>query len=630
MQNLLDELTDLLSKDKRLVVDGKLLKNKVVELTLQLDPKLLKLLLSNSRIKNIFFQQVGDIHIFDKIKFQKFINNKSFLPNSFTSFKNKIGLDEGDNFINEKTEITLSWPYKDCILEGNQNKDSQRKNEIFWNETLASEEIDRLLDPKVFRAFKKYDKNGESEVTDISLQDNFIIKGNNLIALHSLKKVYTEKIKLIFIDPPYNTHNDSFRYNDSFSHSTWLTFMKNRLEVAKDLLRNDGLFWISISDKEAHYCKVLADEVFGRDNFVADVIWNSTKSVTNTAVISDAHTHILLYAKDINSLKANRTSFRLTADESIFSNPDNDKRGKWVADPFQVEGERPNQLYTITNPNTGVEYRPNPGNSWKNEKKVFDQLLKDNRIVFGTTGEAGPQRKRFWFEAKERGKVTTTLWKDLPTTTNGTKHLKSLFGEKVFDNPKPEGLMERIIQLSTEENDIVLDYHLGSGTTATAAHKMKRRYIGIEQMDYIHEVPVIRLQKVIEGENGGISSSQDWKGGGSFIYFELHAIIENFIDDLSICKTKPEVIDLVIKNLDKNIFKYNLTQDLKKVLKSEAKNHSLQEFKTYILSIIDFNQAYHSYSEIDDSDYKVSEKDKILTAKFYSLNEQEVKTHRKS
>ncbi|HLV91636.1 MAG TPA: site-specific DNA-methyltransferase, partial [Aequorivita sp.] len=223
-----------------------------------------------------------------------------------------------------------------------------------------------------------------------------------------------------------------------------------------------------------------------------------------------------------------------------------------------------------------------------------------------------------------------TLWKDLPTTTNGTKHLKSLFGEKVFDNPKPEGLMERIIQLSTEENDIVLDYHLGSGTTATAAHKMKRRYIGIEQMDYIHEVTVMRLQKVIEGENGGISSSQDWKGGGSFIYFELHDIIESFIDDLSICKTKPEVIDLVIKNLDKNIFKYNLTQDLKKVLKSEAKNHSLQEFKTYILSIIDFNQAYHSYSEIDDSDYKVSEKDKILTAKFYSLNEQEVKTHRKS
>ena len=196
MQNLLDELTNLLANDKRLVVDGKLLKNKVVELTLQLDPRLLKLLLSNSRIKNIFFQQVDGVYIFDKIKFQKFINNKSFLPNSFTSFKNKIGLIEGDDFINENTEVVLAWPYKDCLLEGNPSKDSQRKNEIFWNETLASEEIDRLLDPKVFRAFKKFDTNGESEVTDISLQDNFIIKGNNLVALYSLKKVYTEKIKL--------------------------------------------------------------------------------------------------------------------------------------------------------------------------------------------------------------------------------------------------------------------------------------------------------------------------------------------------------------------------------------------------------------------------------------------------
>lgn len=630
MQNLLEELTELLKNDERLVVDGKLLKNKVIELTLAMDSKFLRLLLSNSRIKNHFFQQVDEVCVFDKIAFQKFINNKSFLPDSYTSFKNRIGLNDSHEFLYENKEVILSWPYKDCVLEGGQSEDSQNKNEIFWNETLASEEIDRLLDPKVFRGFKRFDINGENEVTDLSLQDNFIIKGNNLVALHSLKKVYSEKIKLIFIDPPYNTQNDSFRYNDSFSHSTWLTFMKNRLEVAKDMLRKDGLFWISVSDKEAHYCKVLSDEIFGRENFVADVIWNSTKSVTNTAVISDAHTHILLYAKDIDSLKTNRTSFRLTADESIFSNPDNDKRGKWVADPFQVEGVRPNQLFAITNPNTGVEYRPNPGNSWKNEKKVFDQLLKDNRIVFGTTGEAGPQRKRFWYEAKERGKVTTTLWKDLPTTTNGTKHLKSLFGEKVFDNPKPEGLMERIIQLSTAENDIVLDYHLGSGTTAAAAHKMGRRYIGIEQMDYINEVPVVRLQKVIEGENGGISSSQDWKGGGSFIYCELFSLIQNFMDALSICKSKTEVIRLVLKNSDENFFKYNLTRNLETALKSEAKTLTLSELKSYIPTIIDFNQAYLPYSEIDDADYKVSEIDKTLTAKFYSLDEQEIKTNRKN
>ena len=621
MQNLLEVLNELLEHDERLVVDGKLLKNKIIELALAMDSGLLKLLLSNERIKTRFFQQIEDVFVFDKIAFQKFISNKTFLPDSYTSFKNRVGLVNDGEFIKENKDVVLTWPYKDCVLEGGQSKDAEKKNEVFWNETLAPEEIDRLLDPKVFTAFTRYDKDGQKEVSELSIQDNFIIKGNNLIALHSLKKVYSEKIKLIFIDPPYNTHNDSFRYNDSFSHSTWLTFMKNRLEVAKDLLRKDGLFWISISDKEAHYCKVIADEIFGRENFVADVIWNSTKSVTNTAVISDAHTHILLYAKDINSFKANRTSFRLTADESIFSNPDNDERGKWVADPFQVEGERPNQLFTITNPNTGVEYRPNPGNSWKNEKKVFDQLLKDNRIVFGTSGEAGPQRKRFWFEAKERGKVTTTLWKDLPTTTNGTKHLKSLFGEKVFDNPKPEGLMERIIQLSTKENDIVLDYHLGSGTTATVAHKMGRRYIGIEQMDYINEVPLPRLQKVIEGEAGGISTSQDWKGGGSFIYCELLSPIQPFLDALSACKSKSAVIDLVRKNQEKHFLKYNLNENLESILKSEAEKLNLAQLKSYIPTIIDLNQAYLSYSEMEDVDYKVSKNDKSLTDQFYSLNE---------
>ena len=214
----------------------------------------------------------------------------------------------------------------------------------------------------------------------------------------------------------------------------------------------------------------MADEVFDQNNFVADIIWNSTKSVTNTAVISNAHTHTLLYAKRISVLKNNRSEFRLSADEQKFSNPDNDERGKWVADPFQVEGIRPNQQYEIKNPKTGKIYKPNSGCSWKNEKKVFDELLKENRIVFGVSGEAGPQRKRFWSEAKERGEVTTTLWKDLPTTTNGTQHLKAL--QLQFKNPKPEGLLERIIQLSTNEGDIVLDYHLGSGTTVTAAHKM--------------------------------------------------------------------------------------------------------------------------------------------------------------
>ncbi|MDG1175398.1 MAG: site-specific DNA-methyltransferase, partial [Flavobacteriales bacterium] len=401
--NLFEHIKSILSQNEKYCKDGKLFKNVIVEDALKVEQELLSLLLSDDKAIQHFFTEVGKVLVFDKIKFQKFVSNKQFLPDSYTSFKNKIGLTANGEYLTEAKEVVLSWAYKDCVLEGGQSKDEQKLNEVFWNETLAPDEIDRLLEPKAFTNFKRYTDKGESPVKNISLEDNLIIKGNNLLALHSLKKVYKEKVKLIFIDPPYNTESDSFRYNDNFNHSTWLTFMKNRLEVAKELLSKDGLIWISLSDKEAHYLKVLADEVFDQDNFVSDVIWNSTKSVTNTAIISDAHTHILLYAKSKTNLKQNRTTFRLTADESKFSNPDNDPRGKWVADPFQVGGERPNQLFEITNPNTGKVYKPNPGSSWKNEKKVFDELLKDNRIVFGVSGDAGPQRKRFWSEAKERG-----------------------------------------------------------------------------------------------------------------------------------------------------------------------------------------------------------------------------------
>lgn len=618
--NLFEHIKNILIGVEAFSDGNDILKNKVVEAALKLDPKLLSILIKDEKSKSAFFVEIEGILIFDKIKFQKFVSNKEFLPDSFTAFKNKIGLTANGEYLTEAKEVVLDFPYKDCVLEGGQTKEDQKRQEIFWNETLAPDEIDRLFEPKVFTNWKKYDKDGEHAVDKISIDDNLIIKGNNLIALHSLKKVYKGKIKLIFIDPPYNTENDSFGYNDSFNHTTWLTFMKNRIEIAKDLLTSDGLFWISLSDKEAHYCKVLMDEIFGRENFVGDIIWNSTKSVTNTAIISDAHTHLLLYSNNMKILKEKRGEFRLLADESKFSNPDNDSRGKWVADPFQVGGERPNQLYEILNPNTGIIYKPNPGSSWKNEKKVFDQLIVDNRIVFGTSGEAGPQRKRFWSEAKERGQVTTTLWKDLPTTTNGTQHLKKMFASKVFENPKPEGLMERIIQLSTNENDIVLDYHLGSGTTCTSALKMNRRFIGIEQMEYINEVPVERLKKVINGENGGISENVKWKGGGDFIFFELQSAMEDFLKILN-NEDDEEKLHEIFKNISKlNSVKYSLKKDL--ILKefNAFKLLNLMEKKELLISALDKNDIYVPFSEINNHDFTIKNEDKKLTSKFYSLN----------
>ncbi len=634
MQNLFNELKEVLKNDDRLVSNDELLKNRIVELALKLDKDLVELLLSNKRIKEHFFTEVDNILVFDKEKFMKFVDNKEFLPDSYTSFKNKIGLTADKNYISQSKEVVLSWPWKDCILEGGQEKEDEKRKELFHNEILAPDEIDRLLDPKVFTNFKRIDANGEHKVKELKLTDNLIIKGNNLLALHSLKKRFAGKVKLIYIDPPYNRGNerDDFLYNDSFKHSTWLVFMKNRLEITKELLmKNEGFIWISISDTEAHYLKLLCDEVFNRNNFVADVIWNSTKSVTNTAIISDAHTHNLLYIKNIEWLKKNRTEFRLEADESKFSNPDNDPKGKWVADPFQVGGVRPNQLYPIKNPKTAMVYRPLPGCSWKNEKKVFDQLMKEGRIIFGATGEAGPQRKRYWFEAKERGEVTTTLWSDLPTTTHATKHLKKLFGKIVFDNPKPEGLIQRIIKLSTKKGDIVLDFFAGSGTTAATALKMGRQFITCEQMDYIRPITVERLKKVIgkatskgnlketieKYDDGGISEFVNWKGGGDFVYCELKELNEEFVQKIQDAKNNKELLKIWEDMKQHAFLSYRVDERLFDENIDEFKTLSLDEQKKLLVKCSDANNLYVNYSEIEDKQYGINKEDIELNKKFY-------------
>ncbi|WP_419894033.1 site-specific DNA-methyltransferase [Ligilactobacillus salivarius] len=257
-------------------------------------------------------------------------------------------------------------------------------------------------------------------------------------------------------------------------HTDWLNMMYPRLKLAYNLLTEDGVFFVNLSDAEAFNMKKIADEIFGEKNFLADIAWNSTKSVTNTAIISGSVTHTLVYFKSMDYFVKNRNEFRIPDDGEGFSNPDNDPRGPWKADPFQVGGVRPNQLYEIVNPNTGVSYYPNEGSSWKNEYSRFVELMNDNRIVFGTTGESGPQRKRFLFEALERGKVSKTLWDDVETTTNGTARIKRLFGDTVFSNPKPVQLLERIIELGGSRDGIVLDFFSGSATTAEAVLKKNK------------------------------------------------------------------------------------------------------------------------------------------------------------
>ena len=341
-----------------------------------------------------------------------------------------------------------------------------------------------------------------AESKDWDTTENLYIEGDNLEVLKLLQESYLGKVKMIYIDPPYNTGND-FIYADDFKmeseewkvesgewsedgdrlfkntdtngrfHSDWCSMIYSRLMLARNLLTDDGVIFISISDAEVDNLKKICDEVMGAKNYLGDIIWNSTKSVTNTALISVSHTYNLVYFRNIEYFVNHRNEFRLPEKGEGFGNPDNDPRGEWKADPFQVGGWRPNQQYDIVNPKTGVVYKPNPGCSWKNDYVNFQRLLKDNRIVFGSTGEAGPQRKRFIWEAQERGMVAKTIWDDVETTTNGTQLLKKLFGQAgIFDNPKPVEFVKKLLQLGTHETAIVLDFFSGSATTAHAVMQL--------------------------------------------------------------------------------------------------------------------------------------------------------------
>jgi len=355
------------------------------------------------------------------------------------------------------------------------------------------------------------------ESVDFDTTQNLFIEGDNLEALKLLQEAYLGKVKMIYIDPPYNT-GDDFVYSDNFSerteeyfrkstqkdeyggklvenlesngrfHSNWLGMMYSRLKVCASLLRNDGVIFVSISDREVSNLKKIMDDIFGEKNFIGIIEWNSTKSVTNTAIISVNHTHNVVYAKSKDYFVKNRIHFRLPESGEGFDNPDKDPRGPWKADPFQVEGVRPNQQYEIVNPNTGKIYKPNPGCSWKNDYKKFKELLSDNRIVFGASGEAGPQRKRFLFEARDRGRVAKSWWDEVDTTSNATSNLKKFFSEKkLFTNPKPVSLLKKMILLGDHtRNGIILDFFAGSATTAHAVMQLNaedggnRRFIMVQ------------------------------------------------------------------------------------------------------------------------------------------------------
>ncbi len=359
--------------------------------------------------------------------------------------------------------------------------------------------------------------------------NNMLVQGDNLEALRALLPYYAGQVKCIYIDPPYNTQSAFAHYDDKLEHSQWLSMMTPRLMLLKDLLVQDGSIWISIDDREAHYLKVLMDEIFGRENFVSNVIWQKKYSPQNDAKwLSDNHDHILVFAKNKSIWRPNLLP-RSDDMNARYKNPDNDSRGLWKPADFSVKTYSDIGNYSITTP-TGRVVTPPKSRSWSSSEEKYKELLADNRIWFGETGNNVPSLKKFLTEVKD-GSTSMTIWtyQEVGHNQDAKKEVKEFNETTVFDTPKPERLIQRILHIATNPNDLVLDSFLGSGTTAAVAHKMGRRYIGIEMGEHAQTHCIPRLQKVIDGEQGGISKAVNWTGGGGFCAYTLgETVFDNY------------------------------------------------------------------------------------------------------
>lgn len=393
----------------------------------------------------------------------------------------------------------------------------KQKLELTW----IGKDARPKLEPRILLEDTSKSYHAKHRVSENDIFDNRLIFGDNLLALKALEQEFTGKVKCVFIDPPYNTGSAFTHYDDGVEHSIWLSLMRDRLEIIRRLLSDDGSLWITIDDNEAHYLKVLCDEIFGRANFVANVVWQKRTSPEARLMLGPAHDDVLVYAKNYTKLSLNKLS-RTEEQVKNFKNPDDDPRGPWASSDFTAQGWRPNQMYKITSL-SGMIFEPPPGRCWGNIESAFESLKADGRIWFGKDGSARPRVKTFLNE--QEGVAAWTWWTNAEVGHNqeAKKEIITLFGAgNVFDTPKPERLLSRVLELATNPNDLVLDSFAGSGTTGAVAHKMGRRWIMIELGEHCHTHIIPRLQKVIDGEDqGGISQALNWQGGGGFRYYSL-------------------------------------------------------------------------------------------------------------
>lgn len=595
MQEVLQQLTTLLQQEQQfLTSDGQLLKSSVIAAAQQLQPQLLSLLLSQPTIRQYFFQQVGDVWVFDKIKFEQCIADDTFLPDNNT-------------------------------FKANYSK------------------------PKIaFKGFKKYDSTGSYVPATLRAKDNFIIRGNNILVLRSLLPIYKSRIKLIYIDPPYNTGSDIFLYSDTFNSSTWLTLMSNRLSIAWQLLTADGSIFIQVDDSEFAYLKVLCDEVFGRANFKEHIVLkSSTESGVNAINVKRGERlfkvkeHILFYAKSpsfrfkpfyTKTTFNHHYKYEVLPTENGFTIEDISKtittqylQGKKKKTLTDIEL----QSIKLAIENYALQHASNMYSLEKNIKKagekfkvfatankakgIVEAFVNSNNqnILVYDGGMLIPLQERIVIENGKPyfGVLASDLWVDISTTT------ASEGGVSFSNGKKPEKLLKRIIEMATNEGDIVLDYYLGSGTTAAVAHKLNRRYIGIEQLDYAENDSIVRLQNVIQGDDTGISKTINWQGGGSFIYSELHQTNQLWAEQIASVATKKRTTALIAQiianpTILSNANKLAQTQEQKAFLALE-----LELQKKILLQLLESDDIDIPLS----GDIQLSQQEIKLNQQFYNM-----------
>jgi len=658
----LQELETVLKDDERFVSeDNQLLKPRVQDSVTQLDPQLIRRLLASPLLKEHFFKDVDGVTIFDQEKFMWVVSSKEFLPDSYTSYRNKIGLSANDHdLLTSSNEVSLVWPYKDCVLEGGQDKEDEKRDEVFYNETLAPDEVGRLLAPKAFTNATRYTEQGEERVTEFDENENLIIKGNNLLALSSLLERYEGQVKCIYIDPPYYFNaaraEDTFAYNSRFKKSTWLTFMKNRLQIARRLLAPEGAIFVQISDDGVAELHLLLKEVFGEENFL-NKITVRTKSPSGFASINagvfETAEYIIAFGRDKRRWRYNTQYVATKWDENYkwYVTNKSEAPDEWtivsiydylasqngfatiakmrgqlgkaaveeMAAEFALEHKDSVFRYTAISDKAGAQVVAAREASRQRGERIIAVERESQYTVYVHNGQ------ELAFYSKKVREIdnelvpsmqVTNIWSDTPYEGIAAEGGVTLKGGK-----KPEKLLQRIIALNTDPGDLVLDYHLGSGTTAAVAHKMGRRYIGIEQLDYGTNNPVVRLRKVIDGDKSGVSKSVGWTGGGSFVYVELAEQSEKLMRDLQNAATTDEVQGVLDRATERGLLRPSVLPDQLAASSSDFERLSLDDQKRVVAELIDKNRLYMNASDAEDAELGLSEADIAFTKSFYQKGE---------